>query len=58
MKSEKKLISANIFGVIRPHNTKSLHDWCNDSPSKKKKDFTILIALLWELVTSDGGYLW
>ena len=28
-----------------------------DSPSKKTKDYTILVALLWELVTSDGGYL-
>ena len=30
-----------------------------DSPSKKKKkDSTKLIALLWVLVTNDGGYLW
>ena len=29
-----------------------------DSPSKKQKSLTILVALLWELVTSDGGYLW
>ena len=28
-----------------------------DSPSKKTKDFMILVAL-WELVASDGGYLW
>ena len=29
-----------------------------DSPSKKTKACTIQVALLWEFVSSEGGYLW